>query len=98
MYVATSQLSSSIKGKHMAKAPIKSVPAVTLAAGKAGAVMARWNAVELAAQAVHESDTGRKLVQAPAGKDGIHALVRDQHGVTMEIAGGKIAVTIAATE
>jgi hypothetical protein len=74
------------------------VPAVTAAARAAGTVMARWQAVELAAQAVHESDTGRKLVQALAGKDGVHALIRDQHGVTMEIAGGKIAVTIAATE
>ena len=75
-----------------------SVPAVTIAARAAGAVMSRWNAVELAAQTVHEADTGRKLVQALAGKDGIHALVRDQHGVTMEIAAGKIAVTIAAKE
>jgi hypothetical protein len=83
----------------MAKALTKqSIPAVTAAAREAGAVMARWNAVEIAAQAVHESDTGRKLVQALAGQDGIHALVRDQHGVTMEIAGGKIAVTIAAGE
>ena len=79
------------------KSPIKSVPAVTQAAREAGSVMARWNAVELAAQAVHEADTGRKLVQV-AGKDGVHALIRDQHGVTMEIAGGKIAVTIAAKE
>ena len=82
----------------MAKSPIKSVPAVTQAAREAGSVMARWNAVELAAQAVSETDTGRKLVQAMAGADGVHALIRDQHGVTMEIAGGKIAVTIAATE
>jgi hypothetical protein len=82
----------------MTKAPIKSVPAVTQAAREAGVVMARWNAVELAAQAVHEADTGRKLVQAMAGKEGIHALVRDQHGVVIEIAGGKIAVTIAAAE
>jgi hypothetical protein len=77
---------------------IKSVPAVTAAAREAASVLARWNAVELAAQDVHESDTGRKLVQALAGKDGVHALIRDQHGVTMEIAGGKIAVTIAAKE
>jgi hypothetical protein len=82
----------------MAKAPIKSVPAVTLAAREAGSIMARWQAVELAAQTVHEADTGRKLLQALAGKDGVHALIRDQHGVTMEIAGGKIAVTIAAKE
>ena len=82
----------------MAKSPIKSVPAVTQAAREAGSVMARWNAVELAAQAVSETDTGRKLVQAMAGADGVHALIRDQHGVTMEIAGGKIAVTIAAKE
>jgi hypothetical protein len=39
----------------MAKAPIKSVPAVTIAAREAGAVMARWQAVELAAQAVSEA-------------------------------------------
>jgi adenine C2-methylase RlmN of 23S rRNA A2503 and tRNA A37 len=67
-------------------------------AREAGTVMARWQAVELAAKAVHESDTGRKLVQAMAGKDGVHALIRDQHGVTMEIACGKLAVTIAAKE
>jgi hypothetical protein len=77
---------------------IKSVPAVTHAAESAGKAMARWQAVELAAQAVSDADTGRKLVQAFAGKDGVHALIRDQHGVTMEIAGGKIAVTIAAKE
>jgi hypothetical protein len=80
------------------KSPTKSVPAVTQAAREAGAIMARWQAVELAAQAVHEADTGRKLVQALAGKDGVHALIRDQHGVTMEIASGKLAVTIAAKE
>ena len=84
----------------MAKALTKqSVPAVTHAAAcEAGSVMACCQAVEIAAQAVHEADTGRKLVQAMAGADGVHALIRDQHGVTMEIAGGKIAVTIAATE
>jgi hypothetical protein len=82
----------------MAKSPTKSFPAVTIAAREAGSVMARWQAVELAAQAVSDADTGRKLVQAFAGKDGVHALIRDQHGVTMEIASGKLAVTIAATE
>jgi hypothetical protein len=83
----------------MAKSLTKqSIPAVTQAAREAASVMARWQAVELAAQAAHEADTGRKLVQALAGKDGVHALIRDQHGVTMEIAGGKIAVTIAAKE
>ena len=83
----------------MAKTLTKqSIPAVSLAAREAAAVMARWQAVELAAQTAHEADTGRRLVQAMAGKDGVHALIRDQHGVTMEIAGGKIAVTIAVAE
>jgi hypothetical protein len=83
----------------MAKALTKqSIPGVTQAAREAGSVMARWQAVELAAQAVHESDTGRKLVQAIAGKDGVHALIRDQHGVTLEIAGGTVAVSVAAKE
>jgi hypothetical protein len=83
-----------MRKKHMAKTS-KIVPAVTVAAREAGAILARWGAVERAAQAVHEDDTGRKLVQALAGRDGIHALIRDQHGVTLEVAGGQIAVTIA---
>ena len=77
---------------------IKSFPAVTAAAESAGKAMARWQAVELAAQSVADADTGRKLVQAFAGKDGVHALIRDQHGVVLEIAAGKLAVTIAAKE
>jgi hypothetical protein len=83
----------------MAKALTKqSIPAVTQAAGEAGRVMARWNAVETEAARVHEEGQGRNLLRAVAGEDGIHAIIRDKHGATIEIAGGKIAVTIAAKE
>jgi hypothetical protein len=77
---------------------IKSVPAVREAAESAGRVVARWNAVETEAARVHEEGQGRNLLRAVAGEDGIHAIIRDKHGATMEIAGGKIAVTIAAKE
>jgi hypothetical protein len=82
----------------MAKSPAKSVPAVTQAAQSAGRAMARWNAVETEAERVHEEGQGRNLLRAVAGEDGIHAIIRDKYGATMEIAGGKLAVTIAAKE
>ena len=82
----------------MAKSPIKSVPAVREAAESAGKAMSRWNAVEDEAARVHEDGQGRNLLRAIVGEDGIHAIIRDKHGATMEIAGGKLAVTIAAKE
>jgi hypothetical protein len=82
----------------MAKSPTKSVTAVTIAAGKAGAVLARWQAVEAQATRVHEEGQGRAIARALFTPDGSHHVILQTGGTTMEIKDGAVAVTIAAKE
>jgi hypothetical protein len=67
---------------------------LTIAASDAGGIMKRFQAVEAEAQRVHEESQGRALVRALLDSDGLHAVISDQHGATLEIAGGKVAVSV----
>jgi hypothetical protein len=82
----------------MAKAPIKSVPAVREAAESAGKAMSRWNAVEADAARVHEEGQGRAIARALFSPDGSHHVILQTGGTVMEIKDGSVAVTIAAKE
>jgi hypothetical protein len=72
--------------------------AVTVAAQSSAGVMARFNAVEAEARRISEEANGRTIARAFLGQDGVHALLTDEHGTTLEIAGGKIAVSVRALE
>jgi hypothetical protein len=72
----------------MAKAPIKSVPAVTHAAGLAARAVAR---LEANAAAIHAGATDKRGFQAVSSKEGFSALIR--HGKTViEIEGDSFAI------
>jgi hypothetical protein len=83
----------------MAKALTKqSIPAVTQAAGEAGRVMARWNAVETEAARVHEEGQGRAIARALFSPDGSHHVLLKTGATTLEIKNGAGAVTVQAKE
>jgi hypothetical protein len=75
----------------------KKSTAVTLAAESAGAIAERFNAVEAEARRVAEEMEGRTIARAFLGKDGVHALLTDKHGVTIEIAAGQVGLTVKET-
>jgi len=61
--------------------------AITVAAQNAGAIASR-------AHRIQAEEAGRTIARAFLGKDGVHALLTDAHGTTIEIAEGKIALTV----
>jgi len=62
----------------------------TLAAG----VLKRFAAVEADANRIHEEQGGRQIARAVMTDEGLHILMQDQHGTSLEIAGGKLAVGV----
>jgi hypothetical protein len=82
----------------MAKAPIKSVPAVREAAESAGKAMSRWNAVEADAARVYEEGQGRAIARALFSPDGSHHVLLKTGATTLEIKNGAVAVSVHAKE
>ena len=80
------------KGKDIVKAEVE-LTGVRKAAMSAGR---RMQALERDAEAVHVktllSCTARVL---STKENGVHALITDAHGVTVEIAGGELAVAVS---
>jgi len=68
----------------------KSKSLTTFAAG----VLKRFGAVETEANRIHGQEAGATFMRAVLDDNGLHVLATDQHGTTLEIAGGKLAVSV----
>jgi len=69
----------------------KKSKAITIAAQSAGAV--RFASVEREATKIHQQETGARFMRAVSGEQGLHVLFSDG-GTTVEVAGGKFAVSV----
>ena len=67
---------------------------IAVAAQSAGAIATRFSSVETEATRIHAEQSGARVVRALLGEQGIHAVLSDQHGATLEICGGQVAVSI----
>ena len=71
---------------------------ITIAASNAGAIVKRFSTVETEAARIHAEREGAALARVIAGPGGIHLLMTDRHGTTLEIAEGRIAATVREQE
>jgi len=67
--------------------------AVTVATCDAAAIMTRFKAVEDNAHAIHEQSVGTKMARAILSGGNLHCVVSDGRS-TIEISGGKVAVSV----
>ena len=70
---------------------------ITQAAGLAATALSRFGAVEREAQRIHQEQTGSRLVRALLDGSGLHAVITDGKA-TLEIASGKVAVSVRQEE
>jgi len=65
----------------------------------ASGILKRLAAVEHAAQQAHDDTQDSKIIaRATLTSDGLHVLLQDQHGASLEIAGGQLAVAVKSGE
>jgi len=67
--------------------------AVTLSASNAATTLARFAAVEAAAERIHQEQVGAKFVRAAMNGRGLHAVLTDGK-TTLEVMDGKVALSV----
>jgi hypothetical protein len=73
-------------------AAVETLNGIRKAAAAAGK---RMQALEAQAEEIHARTMQTCTARIVSGPDGVHALIRDSHGVTVEISGGNVALAVA---
>ena len=76
----------------------RSNKSITVAAGNAAGILRRFQAVELEADRIAGEQNGSRMVRAVLDDNGLHVLMRDEHGAVLEIAEGKVAISVTNGE